>query len=239
MSTVIGIYRDKRIILSEVVSEKFLSLSEGDTEIDISDYVPSMVGDVKAVSVRSHSSYVEKKRLSMFDLEHYHHVHSRAVALHREKQKTLKELAKQFSEISFIDSPDREISGMHEYYEKLTNLLWEQRKELPLFLEAETIIVEMLPEINKTMMEAIATRHICAASVKCLAEAEQYYETIFETQTDNITHYRCYRCYLPDLDISAIYDEDGMLVDLEHARQSDKESLNSLIFAGFRNTITA
>lgn len=236
---VVAVYRDKKIQLSEDVSERFLQLSGGEDEIDVSEYVPNPVEDIKAVCVGSYNSFTEQRRLSIYDLENYHRVHSKVVALLREKQKTMKELAKHFSEISFVDPPDSEVRSIHEYYESTCNHLWEQRKEVMYMPSEDILIKEILPPINQTMIEAIATRHICAASVKLLAEAEKYYEEIFETQTDTVTHYKCYRCYLPDLGVCAVYDEGGRFIDFRYPFETDTQSLNSLIFAGFRNSVTA
>lgn len=236
---VVAVYRDKKIQLSEDVSERFLQLSGGEDEIDVGEYVPNPVEDIKAVCVGSYNSFTEERRLSIYDLEGYHRVHSKVVALLREKQKTMKELTKYFSEISFVDPPDSEVRSIHEYYESTCNHLWEQRKEVTFMPSEEIIVKGMLPAINETMIEAIIGRHICAASTKLLAEAEKYYEEIFETQTDTVTHYKCYRCYLPDLGVCAVYDEDGCFIDFRFPFETDTQSLNSNIFAGFRNTITA
>lgn len=235
MKNAIGVYRDKKIVLSDRIGKNFPTFSEENPEVNISEYIPKLIDDVQSVSVRSHQSYTEQKNISSHDLEQYHYVHSKVVALHREKQRTLKELLKQFNELSFVPPYDDVEESMHNYYKEVAKVLWKQKKEAEELPETETTIIELLPLVNRAMVEEIASRYICSASIKFLAEAEAYYESIFETQIDFIIHKNCYRIYLPDLDISAIYNESGMFIDFEAPYNSDRESLHSNFFLGFRN----
>lgn len=232
---IVAFYKQKEFLVPVHFQQHFLRLSEGEDRIDVSEYVPNPVEDVKTVCVGSFNTYTENRKLSEQQLEAYHFTHSKVVALLREKQATLRELNKEFSEISFVETPsDTGISCFHEWYSKMTDLLWVQRFETPA-VDVASLDFEALPIINKTMIEAIAVRHICAAGVKYLLEVEKYYEKVFESRKDDILHFRCYKCYLPDLGICAVYSEDGAFIDFVMATDNDVQSLNSNMFAGYRS----
>ena len=237
---VVGSYAGKEIVISSAqAAQMLLAATGGDTNPDLTPYVPTFIPDVATVCVGSYISYSETVKLNPAELDDYHSTHSRIVVLLHDKQRALKELTKLFGELGYIDTPEESVSSIHQYYTANANMLWAQRHAQLAAPVTDTDLTPEtlydLPDINRAMMEAIAARYICAASVKFLSDAQKFYEIVLETCTDTKQHFKCYRVYLADLDICAVYDSAGKFIDFCTPYDQDRQSLNANLFAGYRN----
>ena len=239
------IYRGQTILcLNEEVEAELLERHGGETEIEIANYVPAFLPDVAAQCVASFREFSQSRQLTDEEMLPYHHTHSVCVALLKEKNRQLKEMAKIFAEISYVEIEMPPEGGtLHDVYQYMLQHLWDVKcQSLPEFeetiAETESVIlrIDEMPAINQDMIRYIAQTNICAAGIKYLSECEKYYELIFETRTISVTHKNCYSIYLPDLDICAAYTADGDFITLLQPDSKDRSSLNSTCFLGYRHT---